>query len=394
MKRINIIFIFFLIGYICPAETSNTLVSNYIEYFIKGDVDTKIRVVETAVKLDGVNMGPLYHEVINYALDSPEVVKKNPALGEIIIISLDEIGRLNYTEARLSVLRLFNDTIATTIQISALNALKVTGIGDSTVIAGLNRWLDRRNTLYLSQIKPDLHVLDVCIATLGNLRDSSSFPFIFTAMIMGYSDRISDTALNSLYLLEGDMKVHLLAIIANRTPLNKRAALVFGIENEKISEESRKEIIRSGLKYAMEIKSLISNEADIIADMRYIAIRAVTKYAVGDVTNLVIQHFNIIKKLYEKGKENNSHIIEAIDCLGSMGTHESAVALSEYLEYVNLHTEKINVFDEQIVLALINNLDILGDAVALDSLQYTVFLPYSNRTKQAAQEAVNNLLKD
>lgn len=394
MKRICIFLVLMMVFQFCPAETSNTLVSNYVDYFKKGDVETKIQIIETAVKLENVNMGPLYHVCIDYALDNPDVVKKNPALGEIVITSLEEIGKLNYTESRFSVLRIFNDAITSSIEIAALNALKVIGKGDKEIAAGLNKWLDKRNSLFLSLIKPDFHVLDVCIQTLGVLRDPDSFPFVFTAMILGYSDHITETALNSLYLLEGDLKVHLLNIIVKGTPLNKRAALVFGLDNEKLTEEAKKELIRSGLKYTLVIKSLTSDEEKIMTDMRYIAIRAVTKYKLGDLTNLVISHFTIIKELYDKGKENNSHMVEGIDCLGSMGTHEAAVTLSEYLDYVNLYTEKIKVFDEQIVLALINNLEKLGDGVALDSLQYTVFLPYSKRLRQAAQEAANSLLKE
>ncbi|MBN2531460.1 MAG: hypothetical protein JXB88_01140 [Spirochaetales bacterium] len=393
MKRIWNIFIFLLVFQPCMAEQSNALVSNYIDYFKKGDVETKIQIIETAVKLEDVNMGPLYHVAVNYALDSPDVVKQNPALGGILIISLDEIGKLNYTESRFSVLKLFDVAITSTIQVSALNALKVIGKGDNEIVAGLNRWLDRRNSLFLTLIKPDFYVLDVCLETLGALRNPDSFPFIFTSMILGYSDHISETALNSLYLLEGDLKVHLLGIIDRGTPLNKRAALEFALENEKLPEESKKEIIRSGLKQSLLAGSVTSEEEKIITDMRYTAIRATTKYALGDMTKQVIRHFDIIKELYEKGKETNSHMVEGIDCLGSMGTHEAAVTLSKYLDYVNLCTEKIKVFDEQIVLALINNLEKLDDDVALDSLQYTVFLPYSKNTKKAAQDAANKLLK-
>ena len=75
-----------------------------------------------------------------------------------------------------------------------------------------------------------------------------------------------------------------------------------------------------------------------------------------------------------------------------MGTHKAAVTCTKYLEYLNLYTEKEKAYDEQIVLVLINNLDILGDDVAVDALQYTAFLNYTHRIKEAAQEAADKLL--
>ncbi|MBN2441373.1 MAG: hypothetical protein JXJ04_08500 [Spirochaetales bacterium] len=393
MKRITIILIFIMLFQLCWAETSDDLVNNYVQYFKKGDLETKIEIIETAIKLEDVNFGPLYKEVLDFILNDPDVVKMNPSMGRILIYSLNEIEAWKYKEARISVLKTFESITTSTIRIAALNALIAVGKEDTAIIKGLNDWLNSQNTLFLSLLKPDYHVVDICIQTLGKFGDPSSFPYLFTAMIISYSDQITESAHESLFLISGDIKDHLLKIIEKGNLLNKYEALKFSINEKKLPENSKKELITNSLRVAYEIDSPPSTELVTLQKMRYLAIRAITPYKVGEMTPVVIRHFKLIKVEYDKGRENNANMIEALDCLGSMGTHEAAVTCADYLTYINLYTEKKKVFNEQIVLVLINNLDILGDKVAIDALQYTVFLDYNDKIKKAAQETANKLMK-
>jgi hypothetical protein len=377
----------------CWAETSDELVNNYVKYFKKSDLDTKIEIVETAVKLEDTNFGPLYKEVLDFILNDPDIVKKNPSMGRILIYSLKEIEEWKYIEARISVLKTFQTGTSSTIKIAALDALLVVGKEDPEIIKSLNDWLNNQNSLFLSLMKPDYHVVDICIQTLGQFGDPSSFPVLFTAMIISYSDQITKSAHRSLFLIKGDIKDHLLNIIEKGDFFNKYEVLKFTINEKQLPEASKEELIKNSLRVAYETDTPPSAELPTLQKTRYLAIRAITLYKVGEMTLVVIKHFKLFKVEYEKGRENNANMIEALDCLGSMGTHEAAVTCAEYLTYINLYTEKKKVFNEQIVLALINNLDILGDKAAIDALQYTVFLDYSDKIKKAAQETANKLMK-
>ena len=330
--------------------------------------------------------------VIDFFLNDPDIIKKNPSVGRILIYSLNEIEEWKYKEAGQSVLDLFLIDTTTTIKISALNALLVTAKGEIELINGLNKWLNRQNTLFLSQMKPDHHVVNLCINTLGMLGDESSFPYIFTAMILVYSDHITGTARQALYLIQGDIKVHLLKIINNGTLFNKYGVLKFTLNEKELDSDTKKDIIKNSLRVAYEVGTPTQDEHEILKKIRYLAIQELIPYKLGEITDLVIKHFKTIKVDYDKGIENNAHMIDVLDCLGSMGTHKAAVTCTEYLEYINLYTEKKRVFDEQIILVLINNLDILGDEVAIDALQYTAFLNYTDRIKKAAQETADKIL--
>jgi hypothetical protein len=94
---------------------------------------------------------------------------------------------------------------------------------------------------------------------------------------------------------------------------------------------------------------------------------------------------------YERGVVNKSNLLEAIACLGAMGTHEAAARLNMYLGLLNQYKENEKQVDEQIALATIKNLGQLGDSVAADNLLYAQYLGYSARVRKAAKEAFNNL---
>jgi len=133
MKRIYFIFMFIIVSWINWAETSNEFVNNFIKYFNQGDIDTKIQIVETAIKRIDVNMGPFYHVVVDYSVEFPEVIRNNPSMGKILIDSLKEIERLDYRESNSSVFKLFLGATTSTIQLAALDALKVIGEEDKKI---------------------------------------------------------------------------------------------------------------------------------------------------------------------------------------------------------------------------------------------------------------------
>ena len=94
---------------------------------------------------------------------------------------------------------------------------------------------------------------------------------------------------------------------------------------------------------------------------------------------------------FDRGVVPKGYALNAINALGSMGTHEAAERLSLHLELLNSYTEHSKVYDEQIVLSVLLNLMELGDKVAFPTLSYTQYLNYSDTIKKAAKDAIDNL---
>jgi len=129
----------------------------------------------------------------------------------------------------------------------------------------------------------------------------------------------------------------------------------------------------------------------VTRDMRRVALSILSDQKWSKATPLVIEHFGMTLVEYERGIVANDYLIDAINGLGSMGTHEAAERLTLYLELLNSYTEHGRSYDERIVLTVLDNLWKLGDKVAFANLSYTQYLDYSNEVKKAARRAIDNL---
>jgi hypothetical protein len=393
MKRMFIIVCFLcMIQGVYTQDTSEKLVENYIRYFNQGDVETKISIIDNSLRLENVNMGPLYHEAVDFIIGNINLLKSMPSVGTMIIVSLNKIEEIPYREARYSVLKLVQDDYTGITRNHGMNALAVIAKGDRSVIIEMNEFLDHQNKLFLSQTRQDFHVVDTCIRALGELGNKSSFFHIFTAYTLQYSAKITETARLSLFKIDGTLKDNLLTIIEGGAIPTRWKAFQFSLEIKELNDQEKREIVHRTMKMAVQTDSVVKEEQKIIREIRYRAIKEITVYSMSESTDLVVRHFEIVRQDYLVGREMKPNLIEAIDCLGNMGTHKAAKTLAHYLEYLNVYTETKRVYDEQIVISVINNLAKLEDPVGIDPVQYAVFLNYSERVKRVAQEAADKLI--
>ena len=75
----------------------------------------------------------------------------------------------------------------------------------------------------------------------------------------------------------------------------------------------------------------------------------------------------------------------------TMKTTEAAQTLTLHLQFINAETDSGKAPDEQITLAVIDNLGKLGDKTAFDHLLFVSYLPYSATIKAAARDALKKL---
>jgi HEAT repeat protein len=106
---------------------------------------------------------------------------------------------------------------------------------------------------------------------------------------------------------------------------------------------------------------------------------------------LGVRNFYRVQTDYAGGAAPREKFLEAIECLGAMGTSEAAQALALQLGFFNFQTEKNGDYDEAVILALINALGELGDKAAFDYLLYVGYLNYPDRIQASAREALNRL---
>ena len=160
-----------------------------------------------------------------------------------------------------------------------------------------------------------------------------------------------------------------------------------------MTDEEKGEIAQTALEKGLYGTANGPQDREILRQMRYESIRMLTKLSWSAATKDVIEHFD--QTLQEKilGVGRTTHVLEAIRCLGAMNTHEAAVRLSLYLDLLNSDVERGKNVEDEIVLAVIQNLGELGDKVAFDYLLYARLLDYSDSIKKAAQDSLNQLNK-
>jgi hypothetical protein len=258
-------------------------------------------------------------------------------------------------------------------------------------ILNLNTFLYNQNTIRQAGATPDYQVLDACVQALGKLGSGNSFSVLFTTYTTGYSDLITKHSLEAMGALKGDYKGYLIEVIRKNSSIDKAAALKAAMENAKFTDADKAEVAESALDTALTYLSNNQTDMQIIRDARYRAVRELTARSWSRASALAVKNFNLAYTEYLRGIGNKGALLEAIALLGVMRTSEAALALTLQLQLMNGETDAGKVPDEQIALAVISNLGILGDKQAFEHLLFVSYLAYPETIKSAARDALKKL---
>ncbi len=395
MKRVSLLIIVMLLMLfpltVWSQKKDNKILDAYKRNFAIASLDVKIQILQDATKGGSKDMGPLYLQAIDFVLDNSSLIPTDPRFRQLSVIAAKGIEETGYQKAKYSLWKLFKLDKETMTRVAIMRALGTVAVGDKEIIESLNKWVKDQNTLFKAGKIPDLQVVAEAMDTLGKLGDPSSFPIVFSAMNLGYSDNITEKAKKALFEIKGNFKDMLMGVIKNQPLIEKKQALLMALNSDKLKDDEKGEIAQYALEIALNTESHNSLEQKVARDMRFIAIKALSERKWSKATPFVIEHFNATIQEYERGIIDKGRLLEAIACLGNMGTHEAAVRLTQYLVLLNSYTEKGKGYDAQIILAVLDNLGKLGDKVAFDDLMYTQYLNYSNSIKQAAKKALEKI---
>ncbi len=391
MRRVFSALLLLLVAAALPAQEQSDILRSFQKSFVRGNLNTKIQVLQDAATRNDVDMGPLYHQALDFIIDNANIFENDLVARELGILAVRLIGISGHNEALSSLWEYFTVDNTTSVRIEVLNAIGNLTPVDTRLVNNLNRWLDGQNDRLRAGEEVDLGVIEEAVVALGNIGDDSSFPVLFSVSILGGSDDIDEKAIDALYSIEGDFQEMILRVL-DTNPLNEKLeALRIGLSNEDVTDDEKGEIAQSALAKGLYSTATDPQEREILRQMRYESIRMITKLSWSEATADVIEHFN--QTLQEKilGIGRTSHVLDAIRCLGAMNTHEAAVRLSLYLDLLNSDVERGKNVEDEIVLAVIRNLGSLGDKIAFDYLLYARLLDYSDSIKKAAQESLNQL---
>lgn len=374
-----------------PLSAQESILSSYERNFIRAGLAAKTGILNDAAmdERSGEFMGAFYEFALQFALNNGDYLRDDNDMIALVATAARGAGRLGNKDSVRSLwglFRMFGDSYS---RVEILNALAILGRGNYQVIANLNQLLDDMNNSYRAGIQQDYPVLRACIAALGALRDSSSFPVLFSAMTLGYAQTVTQETLKALESIEGNYKDYLISII-RRNPFNEKAAAFrLGAYNEKLKVSERAEIAMAALDVSLSAPFNSSSQTE--ANLRYDAITVITRLKWSPASSSAIRNFYRVQTDYARGEVQKERLLEAIACLGVMGNAEASQALALQLGYLNSRTESTGEYDEAVIMALIGALGELGDKSAFDYLLYVSFLNYPDKIQASAREALNRL---
>ncbi|MDL2228747.1 hypothetical protein LJC14_00680 [Treponema sp. OttesenSCG-928-L16] len=376
-----------------PAEAQEPILISYKRNFVRANLATKSGILRDAATDERASefIGPLYEFALNFALQNADILKDDPDMIALTVLASRGLGEIGYRQSVDTLWTVFMTYRDSVTRVEVLKTLAVVGKGNALVAENLNQFLANQNNLYRSGMVPDYPTLSACISTLSALGDGSSFPILFSSMIAGYPGSITQEAADALGSIEGDYKQYLIDVMRKNPPAEKLAAFRAGVRNEKFSEADLGDLAETALEISLELFPANAEGEAAVRDLRYSAVNTLGDLKWTKATPLVIKHFYRVQGDYGNGNAAKDQFLNAIVCLGAMGSSEAAQVLALQLGLLNSQMERTGEFDDAVILAVINALGNLGDKIAFDYLLYIGYLPYPEPIQLAAREALNRL---
>ena len=391
MKKIiiiSIMLIFFSI-FVFSGDY-NPVLAAMQKNFARGSLSTKIQVLQDSEDYPDVNMAGLYGQTLQFIIDNSKNLDSDTVARELTILAVRLSGLNGYNESSPVLWKLFNIYEDEQVRIEILSALSSL-TPNPGVIDNLNNWLKQQNDNFNSNQQVSTKVISEAVVTLGLLGDSSSFPVVFSVSSTDYSEDITYKANQALKKLDGSYSLALEKVIQSSSPKDKNLAFKLAVADDEIQIEERGNLFKIALDIGLHTETDNAEAQDQLRELRNSAINQLSLLKWADASHLIIEHFNKIISEYDSGESLKSSVLEAIICLGSVGTHEAAERLTQYLGSMNTNLENGQTVDLDISLAVMKSIGLIGDNIAFDDLLYSGYLDYPDTVKKAAREALNNL---
>lgn len=375
-----------------PAQDAKKVLDTFQRNFAIASLDVKIQILQdAAANPSAAALGPLYQQALDFVLENVSFLPQDPRFRQLAEIAADQVAALRFAPASTSLWRLFQDDTDTGVRVRTANALGIVAAGDLEAIDRLNRFLEGQNALFAAGKGADLQVVPAILRALGRLGDPSSFPAVFTAMVLGYSEETTQIARESLAAIRGDLRGLLANIIDLGRPAEKLQALQIGLTGDRLGDKDKVALAMQALDVGLHTTIAETTAKAALRSMRVLAAATLRERSWQQASPLLIEHLDQSIAEHDRGLIDKGALLTAISALGSVGTHEAAVRLTQYLVLLNSYMEKGKGYDEQIMGALIESLGQLADKVAFEDLVYTQYLGYSNTIRTAARAALDKL---
>lgn len=393
MKRASVIIALLIaVGTAIVAQDAGSVILTYQRNFARSSLTTKLELLKEAGKTGNADMGPLYETALRFVLDNAGLLAGDAQLRDLAILAVKKAGESGWPKAADDVWSVFQVYAGDAeLRAAAIAAYARTGFGAAKTVSDLAAFLATQNTLFKSGVQPEYASFEAAVDALGLLGDQGSYAVLFATYVAAPNPVIRSKAGDALAKIKGDYRAFLEDTLQKNSVLEKAAALELGLGSTALLNDDKGRLSEIALGAALDWKGDSPVEQSAIRQLRGKAIREIRDLRWQRASPLAIRHFRLLLADYNEGKAAEQDLLEAVDCLGAMGSTEAAQSLALYLQLINAQTEQGNPFDEGLLIGVINALGELGDKVAFEYLLYISYLQYPESVKNAAKSALQAL---
>ena len=375
--------------FLSAEAAAGTEVDAFRKNFTRGSLSTKVRILQDSIDYEG--MTSLYLLSLDFIGANSWMLLSDNIGRELVFFTVRLIAAESVSDASAELWELFLQTDDLRLKVEIMSALGDTAEGDAVLAAKIEDWLEIENTKFSGGGTVEQRLVAEAASSLGRIGEPSSFPVVFTTASLAYSGDVTGSALLALGGIRGDYSGHLMEVVRTRPASEKLSALSAASSRNMLSREQQAAVALTALDSALSSGSTAADQDKDMQQLRFESVRLLSALGWTGGADILIRHFDLTIIEWEQKLCRKVELLEAVDALGSSGSHDAAVRLSLYLEVLNSYTENGRTVDEQVMMSLIRNLGILGDYSAFDYLLYTGYLDYSGSIKRAAREALKNL---
>jgi len=374
------------------AQSADPVILSYQRNFIRASMSTKQELLNDASRITTMNMVQLYIDALVFVRQNYPYLGNDAQLMDLAITAASKSSAYQDTSIIPVLKDIFSAISEPKVKIACLDNFAVLAKGRRDDISFLNGWFEQSLQGLNGNSTNDVRTIAICASTLGTLGDSSSFPVLFTAATGNYDSSIIDAASSALNMLNDGYTDNILAILSQKNIKNMYAAYTYAMKKDSLPITDQGKIAEAAFTAAVELKTAgaVDNQV-MLQSLIHDTLEKLTALSWSQAAPSVIKYFYQIQGDYKNDKSGVDALLPVIRCMGTMGTTDSAQALSIFLGLLNSETEQKKIYNEQLMLTLIQALGDLGDKTAFDYLLYVGYLSYPETVKKASRDALARL---
>ena len=227
--------------------------------------------------------------------------------------------------------------------------------------------------------------------TMGRINKSTSFKNLFN-LYLANTDEDLNTVIAASLLKTLPVSETVALSLMEDTSVSVREKLSFFYlvqSSPEISDIFKSDLAEKLLSTAtINVGDSEEERAELI-ELQFATLHRLSSSLWVKAMDTVVDFFPIARSEYEQGLISAEQFVDVLYCLQNFATNGSVAVLNGYLKDLNsAASTDMSSVDENVVMAVITGLGALGSKEAFDNLLYVTYLPYSEKVRTTARDAM------